>query len=89
MAKNLSARKRQRQNVKARARNRARRSQIKTIVRKFEDAVGKKDAAAAEKTLVAATKLVDQTAAKGTVHKNAAARTKSRLQRKLNALKSR
>lgn len=75
--------------MKARAANRARKSRIKSAVRKFDDAVTKKDAASAEKALVSVLKMVDQVAAKGTMHKNAAARTKSRLQRKLNALKPR
>ncbi len=88
MAHTLSSKKRARQNVKRRVRNRARKSQVKSAVRQFTDAVAGKDASAAEGALVAAVKKIDQVAAKGTVHRNAAARKKSQLQRQLNALKA-
>lgn len=89
MSKKLSAKKRHRQSEKRRVVNKSRRSRVKTAVRKFDELVAKKDAKAAGEHLVTLTKLVDQTAAKGTMHRNAAARKKSRLQKKLNALKPR
>jgi small subunit ribosomal protein S20 len=86
VAHSLSAKKRIRQNVKCRARNRARKVQIKQVTRDFEEAVAGGDAAKSGEALKAAIKKIDQVAAKGTIHKNAAARKKSRLQKKLNAL---
>lgn len=86
MAHSLSARKRIRQNAKHRAMNRARKSEIKAAVRNFTGALSSGDQAKAGESLRAAVKTIDQIAAKGTLHKNAASRRKSRLQRKLNAL---
>ena len=86
MANSLSSKKRIRQNEAARVRNRARKQVIKGEVRKFLDAVSAGDASAAQEHLVVVTKHLDQTAAKKTIHRNAAARKKSRLAKKLNAL---
>ena len=84
MAQTLSAKKRIRQNAKRRARNRWRKDRIKDAVREFDEALeaGKTDVAAEK--LQVAYKQLDQVAAKGTIHKNAAARWKSRLAKKLN-----
>ena len=49
-------------------------------------AVEKKDAAEAQKLLPAAHKAIDQAAANNTIHKNAAARKKSKLTLKVNAI---
>ena len=86
MAHSLSAKKRIRQNRRCRARNRARKRLVKTEVRAFDDALTTGDAAKASETLRTVIKRIDQVAAKGTIHKNAAGRKKSRLQRKLNAV---
>lgn len=86
MAHSLSAKKRIRQNVKQRARNRARKRVIKVDVRAFDEALTAGDEAKAAETLRTTIKKIDQVAAKGTLHKNTAARKKSNLQRKLNAL---
>ena len=86
MAHSLSAKKRMRQNAKHRAMNKARKGQIKTQVRAFTDALAAGDKAKATETLRAAVKKVDQVAAKGSIHRNAASRKKSRLQKRLNAL---
>lgn len=88
MAHTLSAKKRIRQNEKLRLINRARKSQLKTVIRKFTDALAGKDVAATEQAFEAAVKCIDQVAAKGTLHRNAAARRKSRLARRLNAFKA-
>ncbi len=88
MARSLSSSKRLRQNQVRAARNRARKSQIKTAVRKVNDLMLQKDAAAAEKALREASKLLDRNGDRNTIHRNAAARRKSRLARKLNALKA-
>jgi small subunit ribosomal protein S20 len=86
VAHSLSAKKRIRQNVKRRERNRARKSVIKGVVRKLDDAIHDKDVETAEKEFRAAVKKIDKTASKGTFHKNTAARKKSRLAKRLNKL---
>jgi small subunit ribosomal protein S20 len=67
-------------------RNRAMRSRVRSGVRSFLEAVDSKDKAEAESRLHSLTKLIDTAAGKGVYHKNTAARTKSRLRKKLNAL---
>jgi small subunit ribosomal protein S20 len=74
------------QNDARRARNRSRRSALKSQIRKFLEAVRDNDTAQATEHYRATSKLLDQNAAKGTIHKNAAARKKSRLATRLNAL---
>ncbi len=86
MAHSLSSKKRIRQNEKRRFRNRVRKSRLKRQRRHFREAVASGDAEQAETELRKVHKLADQVAAKGTIHKNAAARIKSRLQRRLNRL---
>ena len=87
MAHSLSARKRVRQNAKRRTINRARKSQVKTKIKQFEAAVAKGDVEGATEQLRVLTKKLDQTAATSTMHKKTAARKKSRLAKRLNALK--
>lgn len=74
-----TAKKRLRQSEKRRAQNRSRRSALRTQIRKVRVAVeaGKLDDAATEFRL--ATKRLDQAAAGNLIHRNAAARLKSRL----------
>lgn len=88
MASSLSAKKRTRQNEKRRARNRWRKAQIKDAVKTYTDAVGAGDKTKAAEQLKTVYKKLDRVAAKGTIHKNAANRRKSRLARKLNAAKA-
>lgn len=88
MAHSLTARKRVRQDVKRCEINTARRSALKTQTRKFVDAVRHKDTATAEKEIPQLVKAIDQIEAKGTIHKNTANRRKSRMQKRLNALKT-
>jgi small subunit ribosomal protein S20 len=88
LARSLSSQKRMRQNVKRRARNRARLSTLKTQVRRLTEALTSKDAATAEKEFRATVKALDRTATKRTIHRNTAARRKSRLARRVNALKT-
>ncbi len=88
MAHSLSAKKRVRQDARKRMVNRARKSEVKTLIKKFEAAVGSGDAAkAAEQFKIVARKL-DKVASTSTMHKRTAARKKSRLAKKLNALKA-
>jgi len=82
----LSAKKRQRQNVAEHERNRHRRSEVKTLLRSFKDAVAEGEASKAQTAFRDYVKTVDQVAANGTIHRNAAARKKARAQRRLNAL---
>jgi small subunit ribosomal protein S20 len=88
VARSLQAKKRARQNDKRRAINRTRKSQIKTQIKHFEEALagGDVDAAGSQFTLL--TKKLDKTAATSTMHKKTAARKKSRLAKRLNAIKA-
>ena len=83
MAHSLSARKRIRQNVKRRARNRWRKGRVKDVLKDFEAAIAAGDKAKAAEAINTVYKTLDQVAAKGTIHKNAAARKKSRLAKRL------
>ena len=76
MPKLKSAKKHQATSTKAYARNRALRSRMRTALKKVRQAP---DKASAETALQAAISTVDKTARKGIIHKNAAARYKSRL----------
>lgn len=86
MAKKSSALKAMRQSVKRRDRNRRNVSQLKTTVKKLRAAIAKGDAEGARKMLDETVSEIDRAARKGVVHDNAAARYKSRLQRRVNAL---
>ncbi len=88
MAHSLSAKKRVRQNIAARARNRARKAQIRTEVKTFDAALTAGDFAKAEQQLRKVAQRLDRVASKNTIHKNAAARRRSRLARRLNAAKA-
>ena len=88
MAHSLSAKKRIRQNITHRARNRWRKTQYRTAIKEFDETVlhGTLDDAA--KQLQGLYKLLDQVADAGTIHKNTASRYKSRLTARLNAKKT-
>ena len=88
MANSPSSRKRIRQNAKRRLLNRRRKEQLKQKVRAFEAAVGAAPADQATQAFRAAVKAIDQTSAKGAVHKNTAARKNARLAKRLAKLKS-
>jgi small subunit ribosomal protein S20 len=88
VAHSLSAKKRVRQNDKKNAINRTRKSQVKTQVKHFEDALKEGDVQKATEQLTLTVKKLDKTAATSTMHKKTAARKKSRLTKKLNALKT-
>jgi small subunit ribosomal protein S20 len=82
-----SAKKRLRQNVDRRLRNRAAKSSIKTQVRKVRDAVAAGDLPKAETEYRAAAKKLDRAGAHGEIHANKASRTKSRLQKLIKKAK--
>jgi small subunit ribosomal protein S20 len=86
VARSISAKKRIRQNVRARARNRWRQNQVKVAVRGFEQALVAGDKAKAAEQLKTVYRVVDKVAAKGTIHKNTASRRKSRLAMRLAKL---
>ena len=88
MAHSLSAKKRVRQNEKRQARNRARKDILKNETKAFHAAVGAGDAEASSTALNKLVSSMDRIATKSTLHKNTAARRRSRLTKKLNALKS-
>lgn len=69
-------------------RNNMIKSGYRTAVRKFEEAVDASDVKNAETLFVEATKKIDMACSKGVIVKNTAARKKSRLAKKLNAIKA-
>lgn len=79
-----SAKKRVKVNKTKAAANKARKSNLKTVLKKADIACTTGTADKAE-TVKAAVKKVDQACAKGLIHKNKAARKKSQLAKKLNA----
>ena len=88
MAHSLSAKKRVRQNEKRRTINRARKSQVKTLAKRFDEALTKGDTELASVELKDLCRKLDKTAATSTMHKNTAARNKSRLTKRFNALQA-
>ncbi len=86
MANHKSAIKRNRQDQKRTLINKSRKTVVKTITKKVEAAVAEGDAAEARTRFQAAHKVISQPPAKGTIHKNTAARKISRLSRMVNAL---
>lgn len=87
MPHSASAKKRHRQNLRNRERNRATKSEIKTHVRKVLQSISTGDVAGASEHFRAAARTADQAAAKKTIHRNRAARIKSRLSARLKAAK--
>lgn len=81
MPNTKSAKKAMKQTEKRRLRNRAQRSALRTIVKKARAAAEGTDPQAADAAFRLAVKRLDQAAAKHLIHRNAAARTKSRLAR--------
>lgn len=68
------------------AHNTTAKSAMRTAVKKVEAAIATNDSASAKEVFANAASNLDKAAAKGLIHKNAAARKKSRLMKKLNAL---
>lgn len=88
MAHSLSAKKRVRQNLKDRALNRWRKGRIRTATKQFNELILRGSVDDASQQLDRLYKLLDQVSAKGTIHKNTASRTKSRLAARLVAKKT-
>ena len=79
MASHASALKAHRQNVKRRERNRQLRSRLRTALKGIRASIADKEATAGSDALRTTVSLIDRMAGKGIIHRNAAARYKSRL----------
>ena len=86
MANHKSAEKRVRQNEKRNANNRANRSKLRTQVKKLRSAVSATDKAQSTELLNPTVSIIDKMVNKGIIHKNTAARYKSRLTKHVNNL---
>jgi small subunit ribosomal protein S20 len=81
-----SALKRNRQNQKRRARNRAIRSQVRTRVRKVQETIAEEDVPTAAADLRSAVTALAKAGSKGVLHRNTVSRSVSRLSKKVAAL---
>jgi small subunit ribosomal protein S20 len=86
MANNASATKRIRQTVVRTERNQARKSRMRTFVKKVETAIASGDKSAASDALRAAQPEMQRAATKGVTHANTVARKLSRLSARIKAL---
>jgi small subunit ribosomal protein S20 len=82
-----SAKKRMRQDAVRRTRNRSTKSALRTQLRKVREAVAAKEVETSQTEFRALVKKLDRAAAHNVIHKNRAARTKSRLSAAIKALK--
>ena len=87
MANSAQARKRARQNVKRRQLKASQRSMVRTFIKHVVKAVEDKHYEAATEAYKKAVPVIDRIADKGVIHKNKAARHKSRLNKAIKALK--
>ena len=86
MANIKSQIKRNRQNERAHERNKAVRTELKTYVKRFREAVDEGDRETAEAAYREAARKLDKAASKGVVHANNAAHRKSKMASRLAAL---
>jgi len=86
MANTAQARKRARQAIKRRARNFSQRSELRTAIKRVRKAIAAGDKAAAQQALNESMSTIDSIADKKIIHKNKAARHKSRLSAAIKAL---
>ncbi len=87
MANIKSAKKRARQNITRRAHNMSQRSSLRTSIKKVVVAIAAGDKEVASAAYKAATPTIDSMADKGIIHKNKAARHKSRLNQHIKDMK--
>ena len=80
------AAKRARKSVEQRGNNVSLRTALRTAIKKIQKAIAGGDPAKADATLKAEVSTIDRTASRGIIHKNKAARQKSRLAKKAKAL---
>lgn len=88
MPNSEGAKKRLRQNVVRRDRNKAIKTAMRTQIRKVREAVTAGDVSGAEEQFVLAAKRLDRAGARNIIHQNTASRTKSRLQKMIKAAKA-
>ncbi|ROO30355.1 30S ribosomal protein S20 [Salinisphaera orenii MK-B5] len=86
MANSAQARKRVLQAVTRRERNMAQRSLVRTHIKKVRKAIAAGDSADAMAAFKAAVPIIDRMAGKGQIHRNKAARHKSRLNAQIKAI---
>ena len=86
MANHKSALKRVRQNEKRKDINRSNRSKLRTSIKKLRAAVLGQDKAVSSELLLSSVSLIDKAVNKGIIHRNTAARHKSRLTKHVNAI---
>lgn len=86
MPNHVSAEKRDRQNAKRNALNTTSRSKLRTSVKRLRVAITTKKADSAQELLPATISAIDKAVQKGILHRNAAARHKSRLTSHVNTL---
>ena len=86
MANSPQARKRARQQEQGRQHNRAQRSMVRTYLKKVNKAIESGDQQAARERLREASSVLDKASRKGRFHPNKAARHKSRLSAKIQAM---
>ena len=84
MANHKSAIKKMRQDEVRRMRNKAYKTRVKNVVKAVEAAIKEENKEAAEKSFHEAVSVIDRVASKGVIHKNTAARKKSRLAKRVN-----
>ncbi len=85
MPNHKSAEKRMRQNERRRKINRGNRSRVRSAIKSFRSALGAGDAQQVKELLPATISTIDKAVQRGVLHKNAAARYKSRLTAHSNA----
>jgi len=86
LANTAQARKRAKQADKHRRHNASQRSAVRTSIKKVVAAIATKDKEVAQAAYTAAVPIIDKMANKGIIHKNKAARHKSRLNAQIKAL---
>ena len=86
MANTVQARKRARQSIKQNMHNASLRSELRTAIKKVQKAIGAGDKTAAQKVYQESISVIDRIADKRIIHKNKAARHKSRLSAQVKAL---
>ncbi|QWC85850.1 30S ribosomal protein S20 [Nocardioidaceae bacterium] len=86
MANIKSQIKRNKQNEKARERNKAVKTNVRTAIRKFRDAASAGDKDAAVKAAAEANRKLDKAVSKGVIHKNNAANRKSSISKQAASL---
>ncbi|CUX97329.1 30S ribosomal protein S20 [Candidatus Hoaglandella endobia] len=86
MAKIKSAKKRAIQTEKRRQHNASRRSMVRTFIKKVYAAIASGDKANAQNAFAAMQPIIDRQASKKIIHKNKAARHKSKLSRQIKAM---